>query len=42
METLRKTMSIKNSTQTILHVQNGESKIPKWQIDEVRKRTQTI
>jgi len=40
METLRKTISVKNDTITILPVQNSESKIPTWQIDEVRKRTE--
>jgi len=39
MERLRKTISIENDSTAVLHPENSESKIPKWQIDEVRKRT---
>ncbi|PIF31056.1 hypothetical protein CLU81_1523 [Flavobacterium sp. 9] len=40
MEAIRQILSVENDSVTILPLQNGKSEIPKWQIDEIRKRTE--
>jgi hypothetical protein len=40
MKALRKLISVKNDSITVLPIQNGESEIPQWQINQVRKRTE--
>ncbi|KQO31688.1 hypothetical protein ASF10_22005 [Flavobacterium sp. Leaf82] len=40
MEAIKKILSVENDSIAHLPVKNGEIEIPKWQIDEVRKRTE--
>lgn len=42
MEVLKKITSVENDSLTLFSLQNEESEIPKWQIDEVRKRTESF
>lgn len=40
MKAIRNLISVKNDSITVLPTQNGESEIPQWQINQVRKRTE--
>ncbi|RKR11281.1 hypothetical protein C8C83_2997 [Flavobacterium sp. 90] len=42
MEAIRQILSVEDGSITILPLQNSKSKILKWQIDEVRKRTENF
>lgn len=40
MEAIKKIFCVENDSIANLHLQNCKSEIPKWQIDEVRKRSE--
>lgn len=40
MKSIKKILSVENDSIANLPLQNDKTEIPKWQIDEVRKRTE--